>query len=733
MTVAVPRMKGQPDAFRSRSRSDPHRRTGPAALRDMSAALLAGVVLGLAIGLGAAAVLLGLRARATAAAAQIAAACAADQRRNLLQAVHEGLWIVDPALRTTHANPEAARLLHTSPDALAGVRLEEIEDPLAAALLPDVRAASRSGIPLERVHAFPDRRTWIEVRIVPAAGETVISLRDVSAQTIAESQLHENAHSLQLVTNNVDAVLWTAGRDGRFNAVSGGALEDLGLSAADLLHQPCEVLVAEQVIEEVFAGRATRVESPHGERWLRHHVEPLNDREHNVIGAVGVSIDITELKRTQRQLFDAAHRDRLTGLPNRFSLEQRLQAAIGEAAREKSRFALVFLDLDRFKWINDTLGHGAGDEVLREVALRLQGAVRSGDFIARPGGDEFVVVLPRINGAAEIEAAARRLIRALGPPIRVRERDVHVGASAGAAVFPDHGRDAESLTAHADAAMYRAKATASSFVLFEESIEAEAVRRFSVDSDLRSALERGELMLKYQPLVDLTTRRVVGCEALVRWNHPLHGTIAPAGFVSIAEESGTIVEIDRWVLREACAAAARLRAGLPDFHVAVNLSARGLRDAGDITAFIAALLAEHGLPASALVIEIAESAALRKSALPRLQQLRELGVRIAIDDFAASYSALAHLGQMPVHVLKIDRSFVAEVAENRSGQAIVASIVAMAKSFGLSVVAEGVESDGQAQAVASLGCHGGQGSWYGEPQDLAALEALLARRRLRPA
>ncbi len=692
---------------------------------------LAGVALILAAvaALAAAALRAAGSARADALVARGTAARAVEERYNVLEAMHEGLYTVDNELRITHINEEAERLLRTTAGEIVGVTLDAVVDPLASELVPDVRAARRGGVPIQRVHAFPGRQTWIEVRIVPAASETLISLQDVSAQTIAESQLHENAHSLQLVANNVDAVLWTAGRDGRFNAVSGGALEDLGLAASDLLHQPCGILVAEHVIKDVFAGRAARVESPRGDRWLRHHVEPLSDRDGNVIGAVGVSIDITELKRTQRQLFDAAHRDRLTGLPNRFSLDKRLQDAIGEARADGSRFALVFLDLDRFKWINDTLGHGAGDDVLREVALRLQGAVRGGDFIARPGGDEFVIVLPRIVDAAEIELVTRRVILAFAAPIEVRERDLHVGVSAGAAIFPDHGRDAESLTAHADAAMYRAKAVGSGYELFEESIEAEAVQRFSVDSELRYAVERDELMLDYQPLVDLTTKRFVGCEALVRWNHPQRGTIAPAGFIPVAEESGMIVAIDRWVLRAACATAARLRAHAPDFYVAVNLSARGLRHAEDIAGQVAAALAEHDLPPSALIIEVTESAALGKDALACLERLCELGVRIAMDDFGVGYSSLAHLKRLPVHFLKIDRSFMLDIVHGASDQAIVSSIVTVAKTFGLTVVAEGVESDRQAEVVTSLGCDGGQGFWYGRPQQLAALEALLIGQR----
>jgi diguanylate cyclase (GGDEF)-like protein/PAS domain S-box-containing protein len=674
-----------------------------------------------------------LRSRSTVRRARNAADDAVERRYNVLEAVREGMYIVDADLRVTHINEEAERLLNRTADAVIGVPLEDTVDPLASELVPDIRAARRSGIAIERIHAFPALQRWIEVRIMPAAAETLVSLQDVSAQTIAESQLHENAHSLQLVENNVDAVLWTVGRDGRFSAVSGGALTKLGLASTALIGQPCGILVAEDVVRDVFTGRHVRVESVHGAHWLRHHVEPLADRDGNIVGAVGVSIDITELKRTQRQLFDAAHSDRLTGLPNRFSLEQRLQDAVATANEDGSRFALLFLDLDRFKTINDTMGHGAGDEVLREVALRLHDCVRGADFIARPGGDEFVIVLSGIAGVADIEFLSQRVIETLSAPISVRERTVYVGVSVGAAVFPDHGRDAEALTAHADAAMYRAKgAGGSSLAIYESSLQALDAERFALEADLRVALARGEFELEYQPLVDLAREEIVGCEALLRWHHPSRGTISPEVFVPIAEASSTIVEIDRWVLREACAAAASFRTVAPNLSMSVNLSARDLRE-DDLGGHVASALVQHGLPAHALIMEVTETAALNDAALPALEGLSELGVQIAMDDFGIGYSSLAHLKRLPVTMLKIDRTFIRDVTEDESDRAIVVSIVNIAKAFGLRVVAEGIETDEQAKFVRELGCDG-QGFRLGRPQspaDFATLLAAAKRPRLR--
>ncbi|MBV9439583.1 MAG: PAS domain-containing protein, partial [Candidatus Eremiobacteraeota bacterium] len=279
------------------------RRSTPARARVI--AFVACFALALAISAAVLAARWWLRGSAVMETAQSIAADAVERRYNLLEAVREGIYILDDDLRLTHVNDEAERLLQRTADELIGVELIDVLDPLASELVPDIRAARRSGVPIERVHAFPARQTWVEVRILPAAGETVVSMQDVSAQTLAESQLHENAHSLQLVENNVDAILWTVGRDGRFTAISGGALEELGLTGDDLRGQPCAALIAEDVVRDVFTGRQVRVENAHGDHWLRHHVEPLADRDGKIIGAVGVSIDITELKRTQRQLFDA--------------------------------------------------------------------------------------------------------------------------------------------------------------------------------------------------------------------------------------------------------------------------------------------------------------------------------------------------------------------------------------------------------------------------------------------
>jgi diguanylate cyclase (GGDEF)-like protein/PAS domain S-box-containing protein len=647
--------------------------------------------------------------------ARAEAADAVERRFNVLETVGDGLYIVDEGMRITHVNEEAERLLRAIAGSLVGETLDAVVDPLGSELVPDIRYARRTGNVVESIHSFPSTRSWVEVRIKPAATETLIQLRDVTERMRAETQLRENEQRMRLVTQNVDAVLWTTDRDARFTAVAGGALGELELDPEKMIGQPCDALLSEHVLEEVFSGESVRIVTARGERWLRHHLEPLRDSEKRVLGAVGVSLDITELKRTQQQLFESAHRDRLTGLPNRLSLEQRLNAALETASLDDRRFALLYVDLDRFKTINDTLGHGVGDAVLREVAGRLREALHPRDVIARPGGDEFIVLVPSVVDAGDADSTAQRILRVLKTPLNVLGRELFVTASVGAAIFPDHGRTAEAIVAHADAAMYRAKARGGNrHAIYDATIEAAASERLALENDLWHALGREELRVLFQPIVDLATKKITGCEALIRWNHRTRGTVEPSTFIPIAEETGAIVAIDRWMLREACKAVAKIRKTHPTFRIAVNLSPRDLREA-DLPDVVAATLTEHELTPDALTLEVTEHVALDDTVVPALRRLCAIGLRIEVDDFGTGYSSLAYLKRLPVTGLKIDRAFIADLADDAYDQAIVGSIVSVAKALGLSVTAEGIETDAQIEFVTALGCIEAQGYRFGRP------------------
>ncbi|HET7601180.1 MAG TPA: EAL domain-containing protein [Gemmatimonadales bacterium] len=434
-----------------------------------------------------------------------------------------------------------------------------------------------------------------------------------------------------------------------------------------------------------------------------------------------------------------AYADSLTGLLNRASYKQHLAATIATARPQNRSVGVFFIDLDNFGRINDTLGHELGDELLRQVAVRIRGC-RSDDDpgaeaaappeVARLGGDEFTVLLPGPTDAAKAVALARRVLAALAPPCQLGTHEVFVSASIGIALFPDDGEDVETLLAHADTAMYEAKRQGGNgYQLFARSMNATALQRLTLEGDLRRALERDELVLQYQPIVDATSMRIAGAEALVRWKHPVLGLLLPSEFVPIAEENGLIVPLGEWVLRAACRQnRAWQDAGLPPIRVTVNVSSRQLRQGGLVDA-VGAALADAGLAARWLGLELTESVLMdrRHEAVGALNQLRALGVQLSIDDFGTGYSSLAYLKHFPVDALKIDRSFVRDLVTVSDDAAITAAIIAMARALGLKVVAEGVESEAHLAFLRSQGCDEAQGHLIGRPMAPELLAERLAR------
>ena len=434
------------------------------------------------------------------------------------------------------------------------------------------------------------------------------------------------------------------------------------------------------------------------------------------------SVDMTDVKEVEARLLHLAHHDALTQLPNRVLLRARLEQALASARRAGQHLAMLFVDMDNFKNINDTLGHPVGDRMLVEVGRRLQSLVRDSDICARLGGDEFVLVLTGLAGDGRhgAGAVAEKLLTQLGQAYMVNGRVLHSTPSIGIAISPADGEDADSLLKNADAAMYLAKAAGrNNFQFYVESINEAGAERFALESGLREAIERGELFLHFQPQLDLRSGDVTGVEALLRWRHPQHGLVPPLKFIPVAEDTGLIDAIGAWALDQALAQLARWRAtDHPDLRVAVNLSALQLRRAG-FSDQVAQALQRHGLPGAALELEITESVAmhdpLRTSAL--LDELRTLGVALAIDDFGTGYSSLAYLKQLPLSCLKLDRSFVMDLEHDTSDAAICTATIQLAHSLGLAVVAEGVESAGQLAFLQRLGCDLVQGYYIGKPMD----------------
>jgi diguanylate cyclase (GGDEF)-like protein/PAS domain S-box-containing protein len=443
---------------------------------------------------------------------------------------------------------------------------------------------------------------------------------------------------------------------------------------------------------------------------------------------IALALEASQRRGAEAQLMRLAHYDSLTGLPNRNLLADRLRQALVYASRHRSRVALMFLDLDRFKNINDSLGHYVGDQILKEVAARLTRTLRAGDTVARLGGDEFVVVLQEVRDPADAATVAQNLLRELGPPYLVEGRELHLSASAGITLYPDDGRDADVLMKNADVAMYHVKDSGrNGFQFFAATMNHAANRRLAIENDLRLAIRRDELVLHYQPQVDLARRAVRAVESLVRWRHPERGLVMPGGFIGIAEECGLAQPLGEWTLHEACVQSRRWQAaGIAPVPVAVNLSARVFRERSFVTT-LRSILDETRLDPTLLELEITESAVMQQSdaTSATLEELSAMGIQLAVDDFGTGYSSLAYLKRFPIDKLKIDRSFVRGIPTSGDDTAITRAIVSLARSLGLRVVAEGVETDAQLGFLSAHGCDDVQGNFFCPPLDARETERIF--------
>lgn len=447
-------------------------------------------------------------------------------------------------------------------------------------------------------------------------------------------------------------------------------------------------------------------------------------------GYRGTGTDITERKVAEQQIEFLAYHDPLTGLPNRLLLEDRLLQAIAHAGRTKTRLALLFLDLDNFKKINDSLGHAAGDALLREIATRLGECVRDTDTISRQGGDEFVIVLQDLSDSDAVVTVLAKIMERLQDPFTTDGNELSTSVSVGVALYPDDGADFETLRKKADLAMYRAKeAGRNAYCFYDESMNVEAVEHHVIRTGLRRALERGEFVLHYQPQLDLATGAVIGAEALIRWNHPEFGLVPPARFIPIAEDSGLIVPIGEWVIHEACRQAmAWCKAGLPTLLIAVNLSAVQFRR-GNVEQVVMRALEQSGLDPSLLELELTESILIQnvEQVLATVKRLKLLGVKLSIDDFGTGYSSLSYLKRFDVDKLKIDQSFIRDLATDPDDAAIVHAIIQLAHSLNLTALAEGVEHPGVLQQLRNFQCDAVQGYHFARPLPADEFARYLSR------
>lgn len=526
-----------------------------------------------------------------------------------------------------------------------------------------------------------------------------------------------------------------------FCRMTGHALEEvLGRDFSFLLSQHHD----QQEIDAVCSALANNNEAnlvlrkchrDGAEMWSKLLISPVPDETDRIAYFIGVQTDITEHKRDEERLAHQSTHDALTGLPNRNLLKDRLQQAIAQTDRSNNSVALLFLDLDHFKLINDSLGHAAGDRMLLDMAERLRACVREGDTVSRHGGDEFVLVLREIDQSHHVAAICEKIFQTIAEPFFIQGHSFHVTCSIGIALYPQDGQDPATLFKYADMALYQAKDQGRNhYQFFSREMNERMQERVTLDEALRSAIANDELLLHYQPLVSLSTGQLVGLETLVRWQHPEFGMVSPVRFIPIAEESALIASIGEWVLRKACQdMRAWIDIGLTGFQVAVNVSPRQFRDPR-LADRIEQVLAEYLIEPGMLSLEITETVLMQDTASSEatLQQLKGLGVDLALDDFGTGYSSLSYLKRFPFDRVKIDRSFVRDIITDADDAAISKAIISMAHSLGIRVVAEGVETEAQCQFLRRHRCDEMQGYYYSRPLPPKEITRLLAEKRQLP-
>lgn len=464
------------------------------------------------------------------------------------------------------------------------------------------------------------------------------------------------------------------------------------------------------------------------ESAIEDSAAPIHDRAGRIVGAVIVFHDVSAARAMSQRMTHAAQHDVVTDLPNRLLLNDRISQSIFLARRQRRSVAIIFLDLDHFKYVNDSLGHAAGDRLLQSVSSRLVSSLRSSDTVSRQGGDEFIVLLSEISHPADAAKSVVKILQALSAPHFIKNQDLHINASIGISIYPDDGADADTLIQNADMAMYCAKESGrNNYQFFKSEMNQRSVKRQSLEGSLRGALERDEFLLHYQPKVNLETGEITGVEALIRWARPGQEIMLPGQFVPIAEDCGLIVEIGRWVLREACRQARAWQdLGLPPLPVSVNVSALEFRDKHFVEG-VRTVLAETHLAARYLEVELTEGVLMEDavSSVGTLQELKKMGVHLAVDDFGTGYSSLSYLRQFPIDVLKIDQSFVQELNSDPDGSAIVTAIIDMGRSLRHQVIAEGIETVEQKENLQSRRCAEGQGYLFSRPVAATQFAQLL--------
>ena len=666
-----------------------------------------------------------------------------------------GVARMDPEGRFLEVNQKLCEIIGYSRDEMLGYKILDITHPddaeldrqgLAALIAGKIGSFNREMRFLIRGGAAK----WLDLSISLVRGDLgkakyfVAMIIDISERKRVEQALNESEERFRSLTELSSDSIWE--QDAHFRYIHRfRKLETGSIAPEDFLGKTRWELPILGVSEEQWSAHRALLEAhqPFRDfeyqfrdeggniRWSSVSGTPIFDSQGGFKGYQGIGRNITEKKRYEEELEKQANHDALTGLANRILLNDRLEHAIALAERHDKTVAVIFVDLDRFKDINDSLGHAVGDQLLMAVAEKISACVRDVDTVARPGGDEFVLVLAEDQSENDTMVAIARIMASVSGIYHVAGLELHVDCSIGASLYPKDGKDAITLLKNADTAMYRAKESGRNcFMFYRQEMNTRLRQRISVEDGLRHALEREELMLHYQPQIDIASGAIHGVEALIRWQHPERGMVPPDEFISIAEDTGLIVPIGEWVLHKACAQAMEWqKAGLPSVKMAVNISSRQVRHKTFVDSVHAAL-AVHGLASSFLELEITESMAMHdpEETIQFLQKLNAAGLSIAMDDFGTGFSSLNYLKRLPINVLKIDRSFIRGIATDRSDAAIAKTVIDLGRNLGMRITAEGVETIEQAKLLQAWNCDHAQGYYYSRPVAAEECARLLRER-----
>jgi diguanylate cyclase (GGDEF)-like protein/PAS domain S-box-containing protein len=677
-----------------------------------------------------------------------------EKYKNILENIQEGYFEVDLAGNFTFFNDSVCRVLGYSPKELMGMNNQHyIPDKETAKNVFDAyNQVYKTGIPLKEfgwnIIRKDGARRYVEgsISLLKDSSDKIIGFRgvthDVTERKRAEVALRQSEEKYRSILENIQEAYFEVDLAGNFTFFNDSLCRMTGCSREELIGMNYRFFSDMQNSKNVFAafnhvyktGKSTEgfdwliIRKDESKRYIEASVSLKKDSSGHPEGFKGVIRDITERKRIEQELNYMATHDALTGLPNRLMFSQLLDHAIQFAHRNKKQLAVLFIDLDRFKIINDSLGHDAGDQLLKEMALRFRQTLRNVDVVGRLGGDEFVILVEDFNDMRQVEVLAHKILSTVIKPMVLVGEECRVTASIGISTYPKDAQDEQTLMKNADIAMYFAKEEGkNNYQFYSEKIHSMSSERLTIETNLRHALERNELSLNYQAKLDLKTRAITGVEALLRWNSRYLGSITPTQFIPIAEETGLIVPIGRWVIKTACAQnVSWQQQGLPPVCMAVNLSLRQLMNE-NLLQDIKSTLKETGMMPNLLELEVTESMVMHNPAhfIPILSKIKDIGVRLAIDDFGTGYSSLAQIKNFPIDTIKVDRSFIRNLPQDVENKAITEAIIVMGKNLSLTVVAEGVETQEQERFLKEQVCDEMQGFYFSKPVEPESFAELL--------